>query len=170
MDIGLGQTCLWVFECLLQMHGSAVGLLWGQGLQVQQTEEAQCVSLTTEPPNRQPINWRSIIPEKSSHCYESSKAHNRFPNMGIQHRDWEPSGNLPLKASGIWLQNFHGTGERDLEGTNKTLCTLGTRRKEQWPSQETEADLPVRAQESPGEAWVNMAIVGWVTLNTAVLA
>ena len=42
--------------------------------------------------------------------------------------------NLTLEASGIWLQNFHRTGgNRLLEGTNKTLCAPGPRRKEQCP-------------------------------------
>ena len=38
-------------------------------------------------------------------------AHIRFPNLGIQQKDREPPGNLTLKDSGIWLQNFHRTGE-----------------------------------------------------------
>ena len=46
---------------------------------------------------------------KSSHCCESSRAHNRFSNLGIRQRDWEPLDNLTLKASGIWLQIFHRT-------------------------------------------------------------
>ena len=45
------------------------------------------------------------------HCCESSRAYNRFPNVGIWQRDWGSPGNLTLKASGIWLQNVHRTGE-----------------------------------------------------------
>ena len=48
---------------------------------------------------------------KFSHCCKSSRAHNKFPNLGTQQRDWEPLGNLTLKASWIWLQSFHGPGE-----------------------------------------------------------
>ena len=45
--------------------------------------------------------WRFWIP-----CQASS--------LGIWQRDWEPSGNLALRASGIWLQNFQRTeGNRD---------------------------------------------------------
>jgi len=33
------------------------------------------------------------------------RAHNRFPNLGIRQREWEPPGTWTLKASGIWLQN-----------------------------------------------------------------
>ena len=46
--------------------------------------------------------------------------------------DWEPTGNLTLEARGIWSQNFHRTG-RLLEGTDKTLCSPGARKKEQCP-------------------------------------
>ena len=56
-------------------------------------------------------NRRTIIPKKFSHCWESCRTHNRFPNLGIWQRDGEPPGNLTLEASGIWLQNFHRTGE-----------------------------------------------------------
>ena len=45
------------------------------------------------------------------HCCESSSAHNKFSNLGIQKRGWEPPRNLTLRASGFWLQNFHRTGE-----------------------------------------------------------
>ena len=55
----------------------------------------------------------TIIPKKSSHCCESSRAHNRFPNQGIQQRAWELPRKLTLKTSGIWLQSFHRTGEID---------------------------------------------------------
>ena len=36
-----------------------------------------------------------------------------FPTWGSGQRDWEPPGNLTLEASGIWLQNFHSSGETD---------------------------------------------------------
>ena len=42
------------------------------------------------------------------------------------------------------------------------LCAPGPRRKEQWPSQETDPDLPVSVQESPAEAWVGVGLLqGW---------
>ena len=66
--------------------------------------------------------------------WKHSRPHNRFPNLGIQQRDWEPPENLTWKASGIWLQNFHKTwGTETAGGRNKILCTPGPRRKEQWP-------------------------------------
>ena len=53
----------------------------------------------------------NIIQKKFLYCCKSSRVHNKFPNLGTQQRDWEPPGNLTLKASWIWLQNFHRTGE-----------------------------------------------------------
>ena len=52
---------------------------------------------------RQGKNCRTIIRNKFSHCWESSRTHNRFPNLGIWQRDWEPQGNLTSEVSGIWL-------------------------------------------------------------------
>jgi hypothetical protein len=34
-------------------------------------------------------------------CCEGSEPHIRLPRLGIQQMDWESSGNLTLKASGI---------------------------------------------------------------------
>ena len=112
--------------------GLSNGLLWGQGLWLQQTWEVWHVSPTIEP-SRQPINWKTIVPKKFSYCCKSSRVNNKFPNLEIQQRNWKPPGNLILKTSGIWLQNFHRSGETLLEGTKKTLCTPGPRRKQQWP-------------------------------------
>ena len=100
------------FECLSPAEAwVSSGLPWGQGLWLQQTWEAQCVSPTIEVPGKQATNWRTIISKKFSHYCERSRAHNRFPNLGIQQRDRESPGNLTLKVSGIWLQIFHRTGE-----------------------------------------------------------
>ena len=63
----------------------------------------------------------------------SSRTHNRSPNLGIWQRDRESPGNLTLEASGIWLQNFHRTGETDSWKAQTTLSAPGPRRKEQWP-------------------------------------
>ena len=99
-------------------------LPWGQGHWQQQTWEVWHVasllleevttSFTIEPPRRQPTNGGTIIPKKFLHCCKSSKAHNRFPNLGIQQKDWE----LPEKQT--------------LEGHNKALWAPGPRKKEQW--------------------------------------
>ena len=52
----------------------------------------------------------------------------RFTSLGT----WESSGNLTLKVSGIWLQDFHRTGEnRDfsLGGRQQNLACTKTQRK-----------------------------------------
>ena len=84
-----------IFSC----ENSKVDLPWGQGLWLQQNWEVWHVSSTIEPPSRKPTNWRTIIPKKFSHCCESSRVHSRFPNLGIRKKNWEPLGNLTLKAS-----------------------------------------------------------------------
>ena len=63
-----------------------------------------------------------ILQKKLSHCCKSSRAHNRFSNLGIWQRDWEPPGNLTLKTSGIWLQSFHRTGETDSQRVQAKYC------------------------------------------------
>ena len=52
-------------------------------------------------------------------------------------------------------------GNRLLEGTNRTLCTPGPRRKEQGPHKSS-PDLPVSLQEPLAEAWVRGGLLqGW---------
>ena len=93
--------------------------------------EEVAISSTIEPPSRRLTTWRTIIPKKFLHCYESSRPCNRFPNLGIQQRDSEPSGTLTLKASGFDYRTSTRLGkQRHLEGTNKPLCITGPRRKE----------------------------------------
>ena len=71
--------------------------------------------------------------KKFSHCCESSRTHNRFPNLGISVRlrtprefDFEGQWDLTTEFPQDW-------GNRLLEGTNKIWCASGPRRKEQWP-------------------------------------
>jgi len=45
--------------------------------------EKVAISLTIEPLSRWPTNWKTIISKKLSHCYKSTRTHNRFPNLGI---------------------------------------------------------------------------------------
>ena len=60
--------------------------------------------------------------ERVSHWCKSSRAHNWFPNLGVWQSVRESPGNLTLKASGIWLQNFHRTGETDSWRAQIKLC------------------------------------------------
>ena len=83
-------------------------------------------------------NWRTLIPQMSTHWSEGSEPHVRLPNLGI--RQWEEKflQNHTLKASGIWLQDFDRTGwNRDstLGGHTQSSVHTGTQGKEQWPPQ-----------------------------------
>ena len=49
--------------------------------------------------------------------------------------------------------------KRLLEGTNKTLCAPGPRRKRAVTPQETDPDLPMSLQETVAEAWVNRGLL-----------
>ena len=74
--------------------------------------------------------------KKFSHCCEGSRHHIRLPSLGTQQRDWESPGNLTWKSRGFDCRTSTGLGETEtplLEGTNKTLCMPGPRRKEQRP-------------------------------------
>ena len=63
------------------------------GQQLQQTRvmehvtqallEEVTISPTIKPLSRRPRNCRKIIPKKLLHCQESSRTHNRVPNLGI---------------------------------------------------------------------------------------
>ena len=87
----LSQTCL----CGLSVSCGGTGQQCpavGTGLWLQQTWEAQrvaqvlleevAISPTIEPSSRRLTNWRTIILKKFLHCYESSRTHNRFHNLG----------------------------------------------------------------------------------------
>ena len=68
-----------------------------------------------------PLLWRFWAPRQVS-------------QPGDQTKYWKSPGNLTLKASGIWLQDFHRTGGNTASspgGHKQNLgCTWG---KEQWP-------------------------------------
>ena len=63
--------------------------------------EEVIISPTIESPSRQPTNWRTIIPKKFSHCSKSSKAHNRFPNLGSGKGNENPQGILLERPVGF---------------------------------------------------------------------
>ena len=148
------QTCLWVLSAPMEAQVGR-GLPQGQGLWVQHTWEAWHVSPPTEPLSRQPTNWRTIIP--------------RFPNLGIRQRDWELSGNLTFKANGIWLQNFHRTGETDSWRAWTKACAYQDPGERRSDPLETEPDLPVSVQESLAKMWINSGLL-WGQGHWTVLA
>ena len=75
------------------------------------------------------------IPQKSTHWSEGSKPHIRLPNLGAWQREEEFLENQTLKASGIWLQDFGGTGgkkDSTLGGHTQSSVCIRTQGKEQW--------------------------------------
>ena len=102
-------------------------------------------------------NWRTI-PMKFSHCCEGSEPHIRLPSLSIQKRDWESPGNLTLKASRIWWQDFHRPGrntDSTLQGHKQKLVCTKTQQKGAVPPLDNEPDLPANAGGSPVEVWVS---------------
>ena len=80
-------------------------------------------------------NWRTLIPQKSTHWREGSEPHVRLPNLGVRQWEEEFPENQTLKASGIWLQDFDRTGgNRDSipGGHTQSSVHIGTQGKEQW--------------------------------------
>ena len=97
------------------------------------------------------------------HCCKSSRTHNRFFNLGIWQRDWEPPREFVFEGSGIWLQNFYSTEETDSwrAQTKPYFCFVcGPRAQEKGAvtPQETEPDFPVSVQESPAETWLHSGL------------
>ena len=161
----LNQICVWVSPAETQVSS---GLSWGQGLVCSSLGGVACgisplgrvtISFTIEAPSRQPTNLKTLIPKKLLHYCKTSRAHNRFPNLGILQRVWELPGNLTLKASGIWLQNFHRTGETDTGGHKQNLVLTRTPDKGAVTPQETEPDLPVSVQQSLVETWFDSGLL-----------
>ena len=114
------QTCLWVFQSVRRRHRSA--LAWGGDGGSGCSRPGRCGVWRKSSWRRSPLaplyshradnpqDWR-IRPKKFSHCCKSSRAHNRFPNLRIQQRDWEPQG--------IWLWRPVGFDYRTSTGKSR---------------------------------------------------
>ena len=132
------------FECLSVSCRGRVsnGLPRRKELWLQQTLEAQRVgqvlleevgiSPTEEPPSGQPTNWRTIIPKKFLHGCKSSRAHNRFPSLGIWQRVWKPP-EFGFEGQWDFIAELPQDWETDPWRAQRNLFTSGPRRKEQWP-------------------------------------
>ena len=156
---------IWVFPVEAQVSG---GLPWRQVFWLQRTWEAQ-----SEPHHRATKQTAHKLgnndTKKSSHCCGSSRAHSVFPNLGSWQRDWEPPGNMTLKASGIWWQLPQDWRNRVFKGANKTLCAPGPRRKEQWPHKRLSQACPWVSGVSGRGVGRQCPALGSGALNTIVL-
>ena len=118
----LSHTCLWVFECLLQRHRSVLACCRHRGSGYSRPERHSMghkFSWSRLPLAPLKSCWADNpqsgeqLYQRSSHIFAKVLGPTTdFPTWGSS-RDWEPPGNLTLKGSGIWLQNFHRTGETD---------------------------------------------------------
>ena len=97
-----------------------------------------------------PTGWvtrrlENIIPKKFSHHCDGSEHLIRLPSLGVWQRDRKSPGNLTLKASGIWLLDFHRTGgnrDSSLGRHKQNLACTKTQRKGAGTPQETESKFP----------------------------
>ena len=91
-------------------------------------------------------DWRTLIPQKSTHWKEGSEPHVRLPNLEARQWKEEFLENQTLKASGIWLQDFDRTGgNRDstLGGHTQSSVSIRTQGKEQWPHRRLNQTYPL---------------------------
>ena len=133
------QTYLWVFECLMRRHRSAVTScrdrssgcsrpgwhgLWREVLLGEVT-----VSATIKLSSRQPTNWIIIIPKKFSHYCKSSRTHKQISQPG------DPAKRLRTPR------------EFDLEGQWDLITEL----PEDWENRLLEGTTKPCAHRDPGE-------------------
>ena len=93
------------------------------------------------------LNWTELM------------THNRFPNLGIWQRGWEPPENLTLKAMGFDYRTYTGLGKQTLGEHRQNLVHIRTQEKGAMTPQETDPGLPVSVQESLEEAWVSSGLL-----------
>ena len=118
-----------------------VQLRWNQIPYLPGDDAQTAEQLTTEV---LPLLWRFWAPHQS-------------PSLRVQQRDQEPPGNPTLQASGLWLQDFHGTGG-DRGYTQDQGGGAGA-------PQETEPSLPIVL-----EGLLQRCGWQWFTLRTRGLA
>ena len=134
----LSQTYLSVFECLLLRYGSPVVCSRGRSSGCSRPGSP---SLWYKP------SWRksSLTPPYSHQADDPQTAEQLYQiHSHTVKKVLGPMTNFPTWGSGKWTENPQGIwlwraenpqdwGNRLLEGTNKTLCIPGPRRKGQWP-------------------------------------
>ena len=82
------------------------------------------------------MNWRKIIPQKSTYWSEGSEPHIRLPPWGSSNGRRNSQRIRLRRPVGFDCRTSTGLGETEtplLEGTHKVMCALGCRGKEQWP-------------------------------------
>ena len=165
----LSQTCLWVFECLLQRRESAVAC---HRHTASSCSRPGTCSLWYKPswrrlPLAPPYSPWADNPQISEQLYRTSSCTIKkvlgftadFPTWG--------SGKGTENPQGIWLwwpvgfdyRTSTELGKQTLGRHKQKLVLARTQDKRAVLSQETEPDLPVSVQESPAEAWVSRCLL-----------
>ena len=157
----LGHTCLWVFECLLWRHRSAVTCRGDRG--------SGCSR-----PGRHSVWHKSSWRRSPLAPPESSRADDRQAEEQLYQRCFHtaakvlgPTIDFPAwgfsrgteTPQGIWIQKFHRTGETDSWRSQQNPVCTRSQEKGAVTSQETESDLSVSVLESPEEAWVDSGLL-----------
>ena len=119
--------------------------------------DATMIKSNPIPTGGQHTSWRTSTLQRFSHCVKVPNPTSGFPIWGSHKGIWQSQspGNLTLKASGIWLQDFHRTGGNRLHSwrtQTKSCAHQGTGKGAESPP-ETEPDLPASVGGSPGEGW-----------------
>ena len=92
-------------------------------------------------------------------------------NLGIWQRDWVSPGNLTLKLSRIWLQNFHRTGKTETHGGCKPnrVCTRTQEEVTATPTRDWARLAYVCLAVSGGDVGQQWPAMGSGALTTTVL-
>ena len=80
-------------------------------------------------------NWKISISQKFSHRSESSESHIKLLSLGVWQWEEETPENLALKASRVWLQEFHrieGNINTTLGGCSQGPVSTRTQWRKQW--------------------------------------
>ena len=81
-------------------------------------------------------NWRTLIPQGSTHWSEGSEPHVRLPNLEVWQQEEEFLENQTLKTGRIWLWDFTrtaGSGDSTLAGNEQSSVNIRTQGREWWP-------------------------------------
>ena len=164
----LSQTCLWVFECLQGGTGQQQSWRWGgrhkspwrrSPLALPQSCQVGDIQTGEQLRQRNSSTVAKILgPTTDFPTWESSK--------GTEN----PQGIWLCRSAGFDYRTSTGLGkQRLLEGTNKTLCTPGPRRGEQWPHKRPSHIASEYLGVSDGGVGRQWPAAGSGTLTEAVL-
>ena len=121
MDIGLGQTCLWLFECLLQTHESAVACCGDRGCGFSRPWKHNVWAL--------PYSYWVDNPQTGDQLYQRSfhtvmkvlRPTTDFPTWGSSKGTENPQGIWPWRPVGFDNRTSMGLVKETLRGHKQNL-------------------------------------------------